>query len=97
MKAIAKVAFKGVRDGEIKPSWIAEGEELTGDLAAVALTQGLAKRMVSEAPANKAVEAAPENRFRAGGMEGRDGSDTGQRAEPKRPAAKGRKARSTKG
>lgn len=31
------------------------------------------------------------------GLESKDGGDTGERAEPKRPAAKGRKARSTKG
>lgn len=37
MRAVATEEFLGVRDGEVMPVLIKEGEEITGDLAATAV------------------------------------------------------------
>lgn len=44
MKAIVTVPFRGVPDGEHHPQFFNVGDELAGDLAAVALTEGWARR-----------------------------------------------------
>lgn len=87
MKAIVERPFKGARDGEVRPVQLRAGDEIEGDLARVAITAGYA-RALNAAPANKAIEAAPENRFRTAQVGGSDGGDTGERAKPERPAAK---------
>jgi hypothetical protein len=65
------VAFSGVPDGEIYPKDFAPGDEVHGDLAAVAVREGWAEDSEStkEAEARKPTEAeakarkaAPENK-----------------------------------
>jgi hypothetical protein len=62
---MAKVikAFHGAKDGEVYPQDIQEGEEITGDLARVAIEEGWAEPGEGEAPAEKkARKNAPENK-----------------------------------
>jgi len=96
MKAIVERGFKGAHDGHIKPVQINPGDVIEGELATLAVAQGWARRM-KDAPENKAVEAAPQNRFRGAGVDGRDGADTGERAKPERKPTGRRKTRPAKG
>jgi hypothetical protein len=61
--ATVKTAFLGVPDGEIYPKAFEPGDEVTGDLAAVAVREGWAtEEKSSKPPENKARKAAPENK-----------------------------------
>lgn len=96
MKATVTRAFKGAHDGQIKPVQIAVGDVIEGELADLAVSQGWAKAL-NAAPQNKAEAEAPQNRFRAAGVGGADGGDTGERAKPSGQSAKGGKGRARKG
>lgn len=50
MKAMVKTAFPGRPDNEAVSRTIAVGEEIGGDLAAVAVKEGWAEELVEEAP-----------------------------------------------
>jgi hypothetical protein len=61
--ATAKTAFLGVPDGEIYPKVFHPGDEVHGDLGAVAVREGWAEEAKSAKPAeNKARKASPENK-----------------------------------
>lgn len=59
MKAIATRRFLGVKDGEVMPSLIEEGQELHGELAKRSVRDNLAREI---APETAAHAAAPENK-----------------------------------
>lgn len=70
---IVSKAFKAVRPGDIYPSTIAEGEEVSGRLAEIAAALDCLERPAPQktapekqaakaAPANKAAKAAPESK-----------------------------------
>lgn len=50
MKAKVKQRFKGVPDGECYTRTFAPGDEVTGDLAAVAVAEGFAEPIGEQAP-----------------------------------------------
>jgi hypothetical protein len=60
--------FDGVEDGKVIPRTFMPGDEVTGDLAVVALNEGWAEMPKPEAdvepgkPAKKSLKAAPENK-----------------------------------
>jgi hypothetical protein len=56
------VAFSGVPDGEIYPKDFAPGDEVHGDLAAVAVREGWAEDSEPTKAEAKARKAAPENK-----------------------------------
>jgi hypothetical protein len=51
MKARVTKEFQGVRDGNVYPSTIAVGECIFGELAAAAVTGGMAEEIAEELPA----------------------------------------------
>lgn len=62
---MAKVvkAFRGAKDGEVYPTEFNEGDEITGEIARVAIEEGWAEPGEGEAPADKkARKSAPENK-----------------------------------
>lgn len=73
MKKVIK-AFLGVKDGEVIPQEFQPGDEVDGDLGAVAVREGWAEesdnsaamkgdeQKASKAAENKALKAAPENK-----------------------------------
>lgn len=60
--ATVKTAFSGVPDGEVYPRGFSPGDEVTGDLAAVAVREGWAEEKGAKPAENKARKAAPENK-----------------------------------
>ena len=57
MAILVKKHFNGVPDGECHPHRYQPGDEVTGDLAAVALKQGWAKEVETKAEAKAEAEA----------------------------------------
>lgn len=57
-------AFKGVPDGDVLPVDFVPGDEVTGDLAAVAVREGWASdgQKAAKPAENKARKSAPENK-----------------------------------
>lgn len=53
MKVIVKTAFPGRPDNEAVSRTIAVGEEIAGDLAAVAVKEGWAEELPEESPATE--------------------------------------------
>ena len=51
MAVFATVAFHGVPDGMVYPRAFAEGDEVTGELAAVAIREGWAEEREGDVPA----------------------------------------------
>ena len=64
--AKVKTAFHGVPDGEVMPKEFKPGDEVTGDLAAVAVAQGWASDddggQKADGGGRKSMKGAPENK-----------------------------------
>lgn len=59
MRAIVKMPFRGCRDGESSPTTFQAGDEIEGDLAAVALREGWAE--APRAPAKRRTRKAGDD------------------------------------
>ena len=77
MEAVIKVPFKGVPDGKVYPKTFAIGDQITGNLARVAVEQGWAKEVgSSDASCSKSVS----------GTEGKTSGPRGNNRSPRKRA-----------
>ena len=88
-RAIITKRFYAVPDGLVQTRLYNPGDEITGEVALIAVTSGHAE--FAEAVEAKARAAAPENKAKDGTFQGDDGGHPGERSKPKRGGSGTRK------
>lgn len=74
MKATALKDFPGVPDGKVHPQEIKAGDEISGELARIAVAGGLAKAIVE--PSGKSAAATAADKVGKGGKTGKSKGKT---------------------